>query len=56
MPWAFIYEIAGGKAIDGTQRVLDIPFHDLHQRNALFIGSRSMVENLETYLHHQGLS
>ena len=32
MPWAFIYEIAGGRATDGKQRILDIPFSDLHQR------------------------
>lgn len=50
MPWAFIYEIAGGKAIDGTRRILDIPFDNLHQRTPLFIGSNSMIEKLETYL------
>ncbi|MBC7827886.1 MAG: class 1 fructose-bisphosphatase [Chitinophagaceae bacterium] len=49
MPWAFIYEIAGGKAIDGTQRVLDIPFNDLHQRTPFFIGSSSMIDELENY-------
>ena len=50
MPWAFIYEIAGGKATDGTQRILDIPFSDLHQRTPLFIGSSTMITELETYL------
>ena len=50
MPWAFIYEIAGGKATDGTQRILDIPFNNLHQRTPLFIGSNSMIEKLESYL------
>ena len=50
MPWAFIYEIAGGKAIDGTQRILDIPFNNLHQRTPLFIGSSQMINELETYL------
>ena len=48
MPWAFIYEIAGGKAIDGNQRILDIPFNDLHQRTPLFIGSSAMINELET--------
>jgi fructose-1,6-bisphosphatase I len=51
MPWAFIYEVAGGKAIDGTKRILDIPFTDLHQRTPLFIGSKSMVDDLESYLN-----
>jgi fructose-1,6-bisphosphatase I len=50
MPWAFIYEIAGGKATDGRRRILDIPFSDLHQRTPLFIGSRAMINNLEAYL------
>lgn len=51
MPWAFIYEIAGGRATDGKQRILDIPFSDLHQRTPLFIGSSSMIDDLEKYLH-----
>ena len=51
MPWSFIYEVAGGKAIDGRQRILDIPFGDLHQRTPLFIGSRSMINELENYLY-----
>ena len=50
MPWAFIYEIAGGRATDGKQRILDIPFSDLHQRTPLFIGSSSMIDDLEKYL------
>lgn len=53
MPWAFIYEIAGGKATDGVQRVLEISFQDLHQRTPLFIGSKSMIDNLEIYLEEK---
>jgi fructose-1,6-bisphosphatase I len=50
MPWAFVYEVAGGKAINGDQRILDVQFNDLHQRTPLFIGSKSMIDELEVYL------
>jgi fructose-1,6-bisphosphatase I len=55
-PFAFITEVAGGKATDGTQRILDIKPQELHQRTPLFIGSRLMMEELETYtLKEQGI-
>jgi len=43
-PLAFIVEQAGGAAIDGHQRVLDVVPTELHQRTPLYIGSRSEVE------------
>lgn len=43
---AFIIEQAGGKASDGTQRVLDIQPTDLHQRIPFIIGSNKMVDRL----------
>lgn len=49
-PLAFITEVAGGKATDGTQRILDIQPTSLHQRSPLFIGSRGMMEELEAQL------
>ncbi|MBS1661160.1 MAG: class 1 fructose-bisphosphatase [Bacteroidetes bacterium] len=49
-PFAFIMEVAGGKATDGKQRILDIVPTELHQRSPLFAGSRLMMEELETYL------
>lgn len=49
-PWAFIFEVAGGKATDGSRRILDIQFSDLHQRTPLFIGSKGMMEELESFL------
>ncbi len=49
-PFAFIVEVAGGKATDGRQRILDIQPTELHQRSAFFVGSRLMMEELETYL------
>jgi len=50
-PFAFIVEAAGGKATDGKQRILDIQPRELHQRTPLFIGSRLMMEELETFLN-----
>jgi fructose-1,6-bisphosphatase I len=49
-PFAFIIEVAGGKATSGTQRIVDIQPTTLHQRTPLFIGSKCMVEEIENYL------
>jgi fructose-1,6-bisphosphatase I len=49
-PFGFIVEIAGGKATDGKQRILDVIPTELHQRSPFFVGSKSMMEELETYL------
>ncbi|HJU64070.1 MAG TPA: class 1 fructose-bisphosphatase [Gemmatimonadaceae bacterium] len=43
-PLAFIVEQAGGAAIDGQQRVMDIHPTELHQRTPLYIGSKEEVE------------
>ncbi|RYF91739.1 MAG: class 1 fructose-bisphosphatase, partial [Chitinophagaceae bacterium] len=49
-PFAFIVEVAGGKATDGTQRVLDIVPKNLHERTPFFVGSLKMMEELEHYI------
>jgi fructose-1,6-bisphosphatase I len=49
-PFAFINEVAGGKATDGKQRILDIQPEALHQRTPFFIGSKKMMEELESCL------
>jgi fructose-1,6-bisphosphatase I len=49
-PFAFIVEMAVGKATDGQQRTLDIVPTDLHQRTPFFVGSKLMMEELESYL------
>jgi fructose-1,6-bisphosphatase I len=50
-PWAFIYEIAGGRAITTRgERVLDVALKDIHQRIPIFIGSSAMVDELESFL------
>jgi fructose-1,6-bisphosphatase I len=43
-PLAFIVEQAGGAAIDGRHRILEIQPRELHQRTPLYIGSKSEVE------------
>jgi fructose-1,6-bisphosphatase I len=49
-PFAFILEITGGKATNGEHRILDIIPTDIHQRTPMFIGSKKMMEELETQL------
>ena len=49
-PFAFIMEVAGGKATNGKERILDIKPTELHQRTPLFIGSKLMMEELEKEL------
>lgn len=49
-PFAFIVEVAGGKATDGKQRILEIQPEAVHQRTPFFIGSKLMMEELETYI------
>ncbi len=45
-PMSFIVEQAGGMAIDGERRILDITPEHLHQRVPLFIGSKNDVEQV----------
>jgi fructose-1,6-bisphosphatase I len=49
-PFAFIVEVAGGKATNGQMRILDIQPTGLHQRTPFYVGSRLMMEELETYI------
>ncbi len=49
-PMSFIVEQAGGKSIDGTQRILDIVPKEIHQRVPVFMGSTKDVELLEKFI------
>jgi fructose-1,6-bisphosphatase I len=49
-PFAFILEVAGGKATDGHRRILDIEPENLHERSPFFVGSKGMMEELEACL------
>ena len=53
-PLAFIAEHAGGYASDGRRPILDIVPEALHQRTALFIGNRDLVEMAETFIARYG--
>ena len=52
-PLAFIVEQAGGKASTGDKRILDIVPEKLHQRVPLIIGSKSDVEEAESFWKYQ---
>ena len=46
-PLAYIIEVAGGRATDGRQRILEKIPAQLHGRSPLFIGSKGMMQELE---------
>lgn len=50
-PIAFLTEQANGMAISGNDRILDIKPTELHQREALFCGSKNMVLTLQGFLN-----
>lgn len=52
-PLAFIIEVAGGRATNGRQNVLDVIPTELHERSPLFIGSSDMMDELESYTQNQ---
>ena len=52
-PLAYLIEQAGGHASDGRQPILDIVPTHLHQRVALFMGNRSLVERLEAFIRQE---
>ena len=49
-PFAFITEVAGGKATNGKERILDLQPGELHQRTPFFAGSKEMIAELEKCL------
>ena len=52
-PISFIVEQAGGGAITGRERVMEIQPASLHQRVPLILGSRNEVERIERYHRDQ---
>jgi len=48
-PMSFIVEQAGGASTNGEQRILDIQPEQLHQRVAVFLGSKNEVEVATRY-------
>lgn len=53
-PMSMIVEQAGGAAIDGHQRILDIQPTQLHQRVSVVLGSRNEVETVARYHREDG--
>lgn len=49
-PMAFLLEQAGGRASNGSQRILDIQPKTLHQRTPLFLGSEEDVSTAEEFV------
>ena len=49
-PMSMIIEQAGGKAVAGTERILDIRPKDLHQRTSVVMGSPDEVDHVLKYL------
>jgi fructose-1,6-bisphosphatase I len=45
-PMAFLVEQAGGAAIDGTRRILEIPPEQPHQRVSVMLGAKNEIERL----------
>lgn len=49
---AFVVEQAGGLATDGLNRIMEIKPNDIHQKVPIFIGSKKMVEHINS-LHKE---
>jgi fructose-1,6-bisphosphatase I len=48
-PMSFLVEQAGGAAINGTQRILEVQPEKLHQRVSVILGSKNEVERVRRY-------
>ena len=48
-PMSFIVEQAGGAAINGTQRIMEVQPTKLHQRQGVILGSKNEVELIGRY-------
>lgn len=52
-PMSFIVEQAGGKAITGPERIMDVTPTALHQRVGVIMGSKNEVERIERYYQEE---
>jgi fructose-1,6-bisphosphatase I len=53
-PMSFIVEQAGGASTNGRERILDLQPSKLHERVAVFLGSRNEVERVTGYHREAG--
>ena len=51
MPLAFIAEQAGGAAVNGAQRIVEVVPSDIHERSSLIIGSTQEVAMYQSVVH-----
>ena len=51
-PMGWIVEQAGGSAINGKQRILDIQPAHLHERVSVILGSKNEVDTIYRYMNH----
>jgi len=51
-PMAFLVEQAGGAATNGDKRILEVQPSKLHERVAVFLGSKNEVDLVTSY--HRG--
>jgi fructose-1,6-bisphosphatase I len=50
-PMSFLVEQAGGASTNGHQRIVEMQPTELHQRVAVFMGSRNEIERVTAYHH-----
>lgn len=50
IPMTYLIENAGGVATDGVQSIMDIQPQEVHERTAIFIGSKQLVETAVSFL------
>ncbi|RBP11317.1 D-fructose 1,6-bisphosphatase [Roseiarcus fermentans] len=55
-PVAFLVEQAGGAAIDGYQRLLDVEPRSIHVRTPLVFGAREKVERIARYYREEAFA
>ena len=55
-PMAYVLERAGGRAVSGSQAILDIPPTSIHERCPIFLGSADDVADVEAALAADGAS
>jgi fructose-1,6-bisphosphatase I len=48
-PMSFLVEQAGGASTNGHRRILDLQPEKLHERVAVFLGSRTEIERVTAY-------
>ncbi len=46
-PIAYVVEAAGGASSDGTNSLLDVSAHKLHQRTPIYVGNTTYIDRLE---------